>query len=126
MKSQAPVFSTLSESACRALLRRNHVGRIAFTFKDRVDIEPISYVFDGDWLYARTSRGTKLEKLRHNRWVAFEADEVAGPFDWKSVVVRGAVYFLGGSAAADPDLVRAIRVLRRLDPRILTDEDLAP
>lgn len=61
-----PSFSELSRHDCVELLRRNHVGRIAFTFHDRVDIEPISYVFADDWLYGRTSPGTKVATVRHH------------------------------------------------------------
>jgi hypothetical protein len=121
----APAFRALRAAESRALVRRNHLGRIAFTFHDRVDIEPISYVMSGEWLYARTSPGTKLLKLTHNPWVAFEVDEINGPFDWRSVVVRGTVYFLNETAPAR-DRASAVRLLQKLDRRILTDEDLAP
>lgn len=58
--------------------RRNRVGRLAFSFRDRVDIEPLHYVFRGGWLYGRPSPGSKLQTLRHNPWVAFEVDEIDG------------------------------------------------
>ena len=61
-----------------ALLGAHHVGRIAFTFHDRVDIEPISYVYADGSIYGRTSPGTKLATVRHHPWVAFEVDEVEG------------------------------------------------
>jgi nitroimidazol reductase NimA-like FMN-containing flavoprotein (pyridoxamine 5'-phosphate oxidase superfamily) len=90
-----------------------------------VDIEPISYVLDGEWLYARTAPGTKLAKLKHHPWVAFEVDEITGQFDWLSVVVHGAAYFLS-PGALDRSYDRAIKLLRSIDPRALTHEDLIP
>ena len=98
-----PRFSALSRDECVALLSRHDVGRIAFTFQDRVDIQPINYVYDAGWLYGRTSEGTKLETIAHNRWVAFEVDEVRGPFDWVSVVVHGAFYRLDLEAPTPAD-----------------------
>jgi uncharacterized protein len=89
-----PTFSELPPRDCVELLRRSHVGRIAFAFHDRVDIEPISYVYSEDWLYGRTSPGTKLVTVQHHPWVAFEVDEIEGRFDWRSVVVHGAMYLL--------------------------------
>jgi nitroimidazol reductase NimA-like FMN-containing flavoprotein (pyridoxamine 5'-phosphate oxidase superfamily) len=124
--STAPKFSKLGERACRALLRRHRVGRLAFSFKDRPDIEPIGFLLDGDWLYGRTSRGTKLVQLKHHPWVAFEVDEIDGPFDWRSVVVHGAVYFLNPSGEEHPDFERALRLFRRRDPRILRSDDPVP
>ena len=121
-----PRFDILSERQSRALLRRQHSGRLAFTFRDRVDIEPIGYVLDGDWLYGRTSVGTKLIQVTHNPWVAFEVDEIDGPFDWRSVVVRGTVYLLNEPGREHDEYDRALRLLRRLDPDVLGDDDPAP
>src|SRR5215212_11892626 len=82
-------FRDLAEEEANELLDRNHVGRIAYSFLDSVDIRPIHYVRSDAWLFGRTSPGDKLTTLRHNQWVAFEVDETAGPLDWKSVVVHG-------------------------------------
>lgn len=121
-----PKFSELSERQSRALLRRNTFGRLAFTFRNSVDIEPIGYVLDGEWLYGRTSHGTKLLKITHHPWVAFEVDEVEGPFDWQSVVVHGAVYFLNRVGEEHPDFARALRLFRRRDARVLRGDDPVP
>ncbi len=87
-----PVFRALTRRMCETILARNTVGRVAFSLRDRVDIEPLNYVLIDGWLYGRTSRGSKLAVVAHNRWVAFEVDEIDGPFDWRSVVVHGAWY----------------------------------
>src|SRR5215212_6700726 len=131
-----PSFHALEPAVCRQILERNHVGRVAFSFRDRVDIEPIHYVFVDGWIYGRSSPGAKLTTLQHNRWVAFEVDEVEGLFEWRSVVVHGAVYFLEPSstsaaerkpddeAAATYDA--AVEHLRRLIPAALRHEDPTP
>jgi uncharacterized protein len=123
-----PTFSELSRDEAIALLKRNHVGRLAFSFHDRVDIEPISYVFADGWLYARTSPGTKLAVVQHHPWVAFEVDEIRSRFDWKSVVVHGTIYFLGVDRAdkdrADYDA--AVAILRSADADALTADDSTP
>ncbi len=123
-----PVFRELAPEECSALLSRNHIGRIAFSFKDRVDIEPIHYVHHGEWLYVRTAPGTKVMMVAHNRWVAFEVDEVEGPFDWRSVVVHGSVYLLDpdGSKQEKTAYADAIDLLRTVAPATFTAEDPAP
>src|ERR1700680_2898471 len=93
-----PMIKELRRDEMEALLARNNIGRLAYAFADRVDIEPIHYVYADGWIYGRTSRGAKLETIQHNRWVAFEVDEVRGLFDWRSVVVRGCVYFLSADS----------------------------
>lgn len=128
MSGQHPTFAALSHDESVALLERNHVGRIAFAFHDRVDIEPISYVFRGAWIYARTSPGTKLETMHHHPWVAFEVDEVEGPYDWRSVVVHGALDFPDRErgAKAREEFDAALDLLRSRDIDALTEHDPTP
>lgn len=123
-----PQFGVLSDAEARDLLQRNHLGRLAFAHRARVDIEPISYVKDGDWLYFRTSPGTKLTTVRRHPWVAFEVDEVHGMHHWDSVVVRGTVYHLiDADNTVDSDAyAHALAVLRQFDPDALTPRDSAP
>lgn len=124
----APVIRTMRRATCVALLQRHAVGRMAFSFHDRVDITPIHYVFADGWLFARTSHGAKLTTLRHSPWVAFEVDEVEGIFDWRSVVARGTAYAMrpdaGRVEAARWN--RAVAQLRRLIPETATPIDPVP
>jgi nitroimidazol reductase NimA-like FMN-containing flavoprotein (pyridoxamine 5'-phosphate oxidase superfamily) len=122
-----PTFYQLTREQSIEMLSRNHVGRLAFSFHDRVDIEPISYVYSGEWLYARTSPGTKLEVVRHHPWVAFEVDEIRSRTDWKSVVVHGTIYFLDANSEADrADYAAAVQILRSADADALTAADATP
>jgi hypothetical protein len=120
-------FFELKRDEALELLARNHVGRLAFSFHDRVDIEPISYVLSDDWLYARTSPGTKLTVVQHHPWVAFEVDEIRSRTDWRSVVVHGTIYFLDPDREADRrDYDTAVKVLRSADADALTSADATP
>ena len=56
MTTAAPTFRTLEADESRTLLARHRVGRIAYALHDRVDIEPVHYVYDGDWLFGRTDQ----------------------------------------------------------------------
>jgi len=66
-----PTIRTLRGEEAEALLARNQVGRIAFSQHDRVDIEPIHYVYEAPWIFGRTSTGAKILTLSHNSWCAF-------------------------------------------------------
>lgn len=110
---EAPLFRSLSDGEAREVLSRHSMGRIAYSWRDRVDIEPLHFVADGDWLYGRTAPGTKLSLLAHQPWCAFEVDEVRGMFDWTSVVVKGAFYVLD---ATSNEHERALSLLRQLVP----------
>lgn len=123
-----PQFRDLTKREINAFLDRNHVGRIAFAFRRRVDIRPLHYVYAAGWLFGRTSPSEKLDTLRHNQWIAFEVDEVAGPFDWTSVIVHGTFYRLRREGSrADVGLYdRGLRAVRKLSPETLTERDPVP
>jgi nitroimidazol reductase NimA-like FMN-containing flavoprotein (pyridoxamine 5'-phosphate oxidase superfamily) len=120
-----PVFGEMSRAEALRLLRANAIGRIAYSLHDRVEVQPIFYVSDGRWLYARTSPGFKLSVLAHNRWLALQTDQVESMFSWRSVLVHGTVYVL--SPDATPDLARrynrAVRKIREQLPATLTTSD---
>lgn len=126
--NDAPVFRELTRDECDALLSRNHVGRVAFTFHDHVDIEPVHYVYADGWLHGRTAPGGKIAILRHHPWVAFEVDEVEGLFDWQSVVIHGGVQILDPEGSPDDRAAHAetLAQLRRLVPDTLAKGDPAP
>lgn len=128
MPTPRPTFRELTDDECHALLERHNVGRLALSHRDRVDIVPIHYVHDNGWLYCRTAAGTKLEVATHNRWVAFEVDEVHALFDWQSVVIKGGLYILRseGSDQERERYAKGVQILRRLVPETLTPEDPLP
>lgn len=128
MPTPRPHFRDLDRDECLALIARHNVGRLGLSHKDRVEIVPIHYVhFDG-WLYGRTAAGTKLELVVHNRWVAFEVDEVNALFDWQSVVIKGGLYLLrkDGSEHERAIYDKGIELVRTIIPEALTPDDPVP
>lgn len=127
MSTQAlPRIRTLNRAECDAVLARNHVGRIAFARGNRIDIQPIHYVFHDAWIYGRTSHGAKLETTGYTWWpVAFEVDEVEELFRWRSVVVQGGFYTIPreGVAGEDAEWEHAVGLLRTLIPETFTPDD---
>lgn len=120
-----PVIRPLSGDEAQVLLVANRVGRIAYSFHDRVDIEPIHYVYDAPWIFGRTSAGAKVLTLSQNQWCAFETDTVRGMFDWESVVVKGP-FSPYKSQFATWDYDRALKALRLLDAATFTVDDPTP
>lgn len=127
----------LGRSVCELILSRNHVGRLAFSFENHVDIEPISYVYKDGWIYGRTSQGTKTDTIGLNKWVAFEVDEVDEAFRWRSVVVKGPFYVMSQIAAKehdptdtsiieDPAFAQGVALLRSVLPETFDASDPVP
>ncbi len=127
-KGKQPVFARLTAGECSALLRRNHVGRIAFVNEGLIDIEPVHFVASKDWLLMRSAQGTKLEAFAHSPYVAFEVDEVDGPFDWRSVVVHGTIYVMAehGGRFDRESYRHSLAALRGFVPEVLTADDPTP
>jgi uncharacterized protein len=119
------VFREMPRDEIEAMLLRNRVGRIAFSFHDRVDIQPIHYIYEHGWLYGRTSEGDKLSTLKHNQWVAFEVDEITDLFEWKSLVIHGSFWILHprGSPRAEELWTKAAELVSKIVPGALTDSD---
>jgi nitroimidazol reductase NimA-like FMN-containing flavoprotein (pyridoxamine 5'-phosphate oxidase superfamily) len=123
-----PTFRDLDTAEAHQILARNHVGRIAYSFHDRVDIEPISYVYADGVIYLRTTVGSKLTTLaaphgwhsRSTRWLARSI--------WQSVVAHGTVYVLedDGPAITRASYRLAVQHLRTLNPHALDDQDPTP
>ena len=122
------VFRDLAPHEVEEMLNRHNVGRLAFTFHDRVDIEPIHFVYADGAMYGRTAPGSKLDTLLHNPWVALEIDEAHGLFDWRSVVVKGTVYVVQQGLSSDvvDHYRRAVEAIRTLVPDAFTEDDPVP
>jgi uncharacterized protein len=120
---------TLSLEETECILRRNHVGRLAFARKNRLTMTPLHYVYASGWLYGRMSAGHTIEELTntaHNWWpVTFEVDEVEDLFEWRSVVVHGGFSVIDEDSAADPtaEWSRAVEILRTFTPFALRECD---
>ena len=120
----APQFFVLTRDECAEILARNHVGRLAYRDGRQLYVLPIGFVAQDDLLFLRSAHGAKMDALARDPFVAFEVDEITGPFDWRSVVVQGTIYVVdrdGGAAER-----RAIEAMQSIMPEAFTEKDPAP
>lgn len=112
--------------AMEALLDRTRIGRLAYIDGRRVEIRPLGFVRDGDWVFGRMEAGGKVEALLHLPWVAFQVDEIRSPWAWESVLLHGPLHFLpegeGGPEGAKVR-ARALQALERAIPGFGTTAD---
>ncbi len=126
MNDRVPHFRELERDECLEILKRNTLGRIAYRHRERVEIEPTNYVLDGDWIYLRTSRGSKVAALEHSPWVAFEVDEFEALFQWRSVVVHGSVQQVSADVSGVETHEHAIMAMRIIIPETMSPADPVP
>jgi uncharacterized protein len=129
MSAERPQIRTLDRDECERILSRNRVGRLAYARQNRVDIEPLHYVYHAGWIYGRTSHGAKLQATGSEWWpVAFEVDEVEDVFQWRSVVVHGGFYALDehGPEWESAQWRQGVELLRQIVPETFGGDDPVP
>ena len=65
------------------------VGRLACTDGKQPYIIPMTYYYDGKYIYGQTNYGLKMRILRKNPNVCFEVDVMTDMRNWQSVLVYG-------------------------------------
>ena len=71
------------------ILTKNLMGRIGCHYDGLTYVVPISYAYDGEFIYSIAYEGMKLVMMRNNPKVCFEVDEVKDMLNWESVIVWG-------------------------------------
>jgi nitroimidazol reductase NimA-like FMN-containing flavoprotein (pyridoxamine 5'-phosphate oxidase superfamily) len=108
------MLGELSARDVERVLRDNMIGRIGVHALGRTYVVPITYVYDGDAIYAHTREGMKMHMMRENPHVCFEVDRMDGVANWESVIAWGTFEELRGERAE-----RAMAMLvRELAPRL--------
>jgi uncharacterized protein len=83
------MLGDLSDTQINNLLSSQAIGRLACTDGDKPYIVPITYTYDGEYIYGQTNIGKKLNLLRKNPNVCFEVDQMIDVRNWQSVIVQG-------------------------------------
>jgi nitroimidazol reductase NimA-like FMN-containing flavoprotein (pyridoxamine 5'-phosphate oxidase superfamily) len=79
----------LTREECIEMLTRLSFGRLGCSRDDQPYVVPIHFAYHDRHLYSVAALGQKIEWMRANPLVCFEADETIHHDRWMSVVVRG-------------------------------------
>jgi nitroimidazol reductase NimA-like FMN-containing flavoprotein (pyridoxamine 5'-phosphate oxidase superfamily) len=79
----------LSDEECEAVLKRNHLGRLACSRNDQPYVVPVHFDYDGGSLYSFSTLGQKIDWMRSNPKVCVEVDEITDKSNWTTVIVFG-------------------------------------
>lgn len=83
------MLGKLNDIQIRNILSSQVIGRLACTDGKQPYIVPVTYTYDGTYIYGQTNEGTKLNLLRKNPNVCFEVDLMVDMRNWQSVIVYG-------------------------------------
>lgn len=128
MKPNHGVIKEIKEADAYSILAKNHFAHLACHVKDDLYLVPISYAFEGGYIYSHAQNGKKIQMMRDNHKVCVQVEEVDDFFHWKSVIAWGEYEELKGQEAesAMRSLVRSMSAggPRRSDLEIYFESQL--
>lgn len=83
------MLGELDDTQIRNILTSQVVGRLACTDGKQPYIVPVTFTYDGEYIYGQSNEGTKLNILRKNKNVCFEVDVMTDMRNWQSVIIYG-------------------------------------
>ncbi len=102
------MFGKLDDKQIEEVLRHQIIGRIGCHAAGTTYVVPISYAYDGVYVYGHTHEGMKINIMRNNPLVCFEVDEMKDMANWKSVISWGTYEELKDKTERDNALVSLI------------------
>jgi uncharacterized protein len=83
------MLGTLTNLQMDDLLKKQAVGRLGYRDDRRYYITPVTYAYDGKYIYGQTNEGLKLNIIRDNPYVCFEVDAILNMANWECVMLWG-------------------------------------
>jgi nitroimidazol reductase NimA-like FMN-containing flavoprotein (pyridoxamine 5'-phosphate oxidase superfamily) len=83
------MLGQLDKQQIQNILLSQALGRLACTDGNKPYLVPVTYCYDGKFIYGQSNEGTKLSILRKNPNVCFEVDVMTDMANWQSVIVFG-------------------------------------
>ena len=101
------MLGTLKNNEIEHFLTNQLVGRIGCHADGTTYVVPVSYGYDGTYIYGRSEEGLKTAIMRKNPEVCFEVDDMKDMANWKSVIMWGVFEELTDSTERN----KAIKIL---------------
>jgi nitroimidazol reductase NimA-like FMN-containing flavoprotein (pyridoxamine 5'-phosphate oxidase superfamily) len=114
------MFQEMNSGEIEQLLHQQLVGRIGCHTNGLTYVVPVSYAYDGNYIYCHTLEGMKLDMMRKNPEVCFEVDNTNNLANWESVIAWGSFEELPEGA----DRNEAIKVLRERKLPIISSQTM--
>jgi nitroimidazol reductase NimA-like FMN-containing flavoprotein (pyridoxamine 5'-phosphate oxidase superfamily) len=95
------MFGKLNNEEIEHLIHRQFAGRLGCHAENVTYIVPISYAYDGEYIYGHTFEGMKVKMMRKNPNICFQVDDMHNMANWQSVIAWGSFEELKSSAERD-------------------------
>lgn len=114
------MLGTLNKKQIDNVLYSQVVGRLG-CYSDRVYVVPITYAYDGQYLYVHTIEGLKIHMMRKNPNVCIEVEQMENFSHWQSVILWGTYEELNGNEEED-----ALQIIINRTHPLMTSETSRP
>jgi len=84
------MLGELTAPQIEELLRSEVIARIGCISEGRVYVVPVTYVYDGSYVWGHAMDGAKLRAMRADPRVCVEVEHVDDMSNWRSVIAWGA------------------------------------
>lgn len=79
----------LNSKQIEHVLQSSIIGRIGCHADNMTYVVPVTYAYDGTYIYGHTKEGLKINMMRKNPMVCFEVDIIENMSNWRSVIASG-------------------------------------
>lgn len=83
------MLAQLTKGQIESVLYSLIVGRLGCHADDTTYVVPITYAYDGNYVYGHTREGLKIDIMRKNPKVCFQVDATEDMGNWRSVIAWG-------------------------------------
>jgi nitroimidazol reductase NimA-like FMN-containing flavoprotein (pyridoxamine 5'-phosphate oxidase superfamily) len=83
------MLGDLNSKQIEHVLQSLIIGRIGCHADDKTYVVPVTYAYDGKYIYGHTKEGLKVNMMRKNPKVCFQVDVIENMSNWRSVIAWG-------------------------------------
>ena len=93
------MLGQLFKSQIDLVLYSQVIGRIGCYADKKIYVVPVTYAYDGKFIYAHSKDGMKIKMMLKNPKVCFEVDVMDNMANWRSVIAWGTFEEMNDKAA---------------------------
>ncbi len=83
------MLGELTKDQIEDILKSNVIGRLGCCSQQKMYVVPVTYCYDGEFVFGHTVEGMKVKMLRENPSCCLEVDIMKNMTNWKSVIAWG-------------------------------------
>lgn len=116
------MLGELTEEQIDHVLQSQVVGRLGCSNNMDIYVVPVTFAYDGTYIYVLSKEGTKVNMMRRNPNVCFEVDVIENMANWRSVILWGEYQELED----DREKRKAMNILANKVMPLITSETIKP